>query len=151
MKQQLKQQREVDSQQWRRSVRSGPLLKLRAELANMAAELHTLVTNTQLPHNQSVTTETTETTEKRQQQALKDWRDYMTSRKSLQTLYLQYDEELIQRVEGIERGYMLLFEFALDYRNLKKDDLIQFREISQSTKNKITEVQELINKKLEEL
>ena len=46
---------------------------------------------------------------------------------------------------------MLLFEYALDYKDLKPDELKTFREISRNTKNKIPEVQEAINKILEEL
>ena len=145
MKKQLEQQGKLDSRHWQREVRSEPLLKLRCELAKMATKLHTLVTNTQLPRNQAVVTE------KEQQRALEDWRDYMTSGEFLPTLYLQYDEDLSKQVEEIERTYMLLFEYALDYQNLKSDELRSFREISQSIKDKILKVQELINKRLEEL
>jgi len=141
----LERQREIDSHQWRRTVRSEPLLELRDKLAVMATKLHTLVTNTQLPRNQSAITD------KEQQQALEDWRDYMTSGEFLQTLHLQYDEELKKRVEEIEGDYMLLFEYALDYKNLKSAELGTFREISQSIKSKIPKVHELINKRLEEL
>ncbi len=140
----LERAREADSRQRRWIVRSEPLLKLRDGLALMATKLQTLVTNTQLPHNQSVITE-------KEQRALEDWRDYVTSGELLPTLYLQYDEELKKRVEAIEDDYMLLFEYALNYRSLKSDDLSEFRKISQNIKNKILEVQELINKRLEKL
>ncbi len=103
----------VDIRKRKWEVRSESLLKLRAELALMATKLHTLVTNTQLPRNQLVITE-------KEQQALEDWRDYMTSGEFLPTLYLQYDEELKKRVKGIEGNYLLLFEYALDYKNLEK-------------------------------
>jgi len=145
MRKQLEQQSKIDSRHWKRKVRSKPLLKLRDELARMATKLHTLVTNTQLPHNQSVITE------KEQQRALEDWRDYVTSGEFLPTLYLQYDKDLKKRVEEIEGDYMLLFEYALNYRSLKSNELRTFREISQSIKSKILEVQELINKRLEKL
>jgi hypothetical protein len=145
IKQQLKRQSEIDSSQWRRKVRGEPLLKLRDELANMATKLHILVTNTQMPSNQSIITE------KEQQRALEDYRDYMTSGEFLPTLYLQYDEELNKQVDEIESAYLLLFEYALNYKNLKSEGLKTFRETSQSVRNKITTAQELINKRLEEL
>jgi hypothetical protein len=43
MKRQLNQQREMDSRQWRRSVRSEPLLKLRKSLADMATKQEKMV------------------------------------------------------------------------------------------------------------
>ncbi len=67
LEKELARQREADYHQWQRKVRSEPLLKLRDALAIMTTRLHTLVTNTQLPRNQSVITE------KEQQRALEDW------------------------------------------------------------------------------
>jgi len=145
LEKELERDRDADYHQRRWEVRGKPLLKLRDALAIMTTRLHTLVTNTQLPPNQSLITE------KEQQRALEDWRDYMTSGEFLLTLYLQYDEELKKRVEEIEGDYLLLFEYALDYKNLKTEELKAFREISRNIKNKIPEVQELINKRLEEL
>ena len=141
----LERQREIDSQQWQRTIRSKPLLKLREELANIATKLHTLVKSTQFTRSQSGITD------EERQKALEDWRDYMTSGVFLPTLYLQFDKELINRFEQIENTYMLLFEYALDYKNLKGEELKSFRKISQNVKDIITEVQELINKKLGEL
>jgi len=127
----------------RREVRSEPLLKLRAELALMATKLQKLIINTR---NQSGMVN-----EKETQQVFEDWNNYMTSGEFLPTLYLQYDEELKKQFEGIEGDYLLLFEYALQYKNLKREELSTFREISQSIKSKIVDAQELINKRLEEL
>ena len=149
IKKQLRQQREMDSHQWRRKVRSEPLLKLRDSLALMATRLHILVTNTQLPRGQSDITQEVEN--KKSQRALDDWRDYMTSGDFLLTLNLQYDTELIKLVKDIESSYMVLFEYALDYKNLKPNGLKDFREISRSIENKVPEVQEVIYKRLQEL
>jgi len=102
----------------------------------MATKLHTLVANTQ---------------EKKQQQALEDLRDYMTSEDFLQASYLQYDKKLLKMVEGIQNKYLLLFEYALDFKDLKADERKSFRQIFQEVKARIPEVQELINKRLEEL
>ena len=134
--QRLDREKAIESQRRRREVRSEPLLKLRAELANMATKLHTLVANTQ---------------EKKQQQALEDLRDYMTSEDFLQASYLQYDKKLLKMVEGIQNKYLLLFEYALDFKDLKADERKSFRQIFQEVKARIPEVQELINKRLEEL
>ena len=145
LRSQLKQQKEINEIEWRRKVRSEPLFSLRDELAKMATKLHALVKNTQLTSNQSAITEN------EQQQALDGWRDYITSGVFLPILYKQFDKELMSLVENIESEYMLLFEYALEYKNLKIDELRSFREISQSVKNKIIQVQEHINKKLLEL
>ena len=148
LEKELERAREADERQWRRKVRGEPLLKLRDALAVMATRLHILVTNTQLPRNQS---DIEEVENKESQRALEDWRDYMTRGEFLPTLYSQYDTELIHLVEPIENGYLLLFEYALNWKNLIEGERKSFREISLNTKNEIPEVQELINKRLEEL
>ena len=73
LRSQLKQQKEINVIEWRRNIRSVPLLKFRDELANIATKLHILVTNTQLSPSQSGITEN------EQHRALEDWRNYMTS------------------------------------------------------------------------
>ena len=145
LKEQLKQQLKLDSQQWKRKVRSEPLLKFRDDLANIATKLHILVTKTQFQTGQLVATED------EQKRALQEWRDYMTSGVFFPTLYIQYDTELIKRFEQIENTFMLLFEYALDFQKLKREELKGFREISQKINDIITEVQEMINKRLEAL
>jgi len=149
MKRQLKQRNEIDSRQWQRKVRSEPLLKLRHELAQMATKLKMLVIDTRGQHYRSDITG--EEKSKELERAVEDLKVYGTSGDFLLTLNLQYDTELIKLVENIEGSYMLLFEYALDYKDLKPDELKTFREISRNTKNKIPEVQEAINKILEEL
>ena len=143
LEKELERAREADYRQRRWEVRSESLLKLRAELALMATKLQKLIINTK---NQSVLINKKET-----QQVFEDWNNYMTSGEFLPTLYLQYDEEFKKQFEGIEGDYLLLFEYALGYKNLKREELSTFREISQSIKNKILDAQELINKRLEEL
>jgi hypothetical protein len=140
---------EKEQRQRRREVRSEPLLKLRETLALMATKLQILVTNTQLSSNQSPTTEEAE--KKKSQQALDNWRDYVTSGDFLPTLNLQYDTEITHLIEPIENGYLLLFEYALDWKNLREGEQKAFRDISLNTNKMIPEVQELINKRLEEL
>ena len=146
---QLARQREVDNRQRRWEVRGEPLLKLRHELAQMATKLKMLVIDTRGQHYRSDITE--EEKSKELERAVEDLKVYGTSGDFLQTLNLQYDTELIKLVEKIEGSYMLLFEYALDYKNLKPEELKTFRGISRNTKNKIPEVQEVINKLLEKL
>lgn len=140
---------EKEQKQRRREVRSEPLLKLRGALSQMTTRLHKLVTDTQFSHNQSDISENIEN--KESHKALDDYKDYMTSVDFLPTLYLQYDKELINLLDHIESSYLLLFEYALDYRNLRPELQHDFREMSLKIKNEIAEVQELINKRLEEL
>ena len=146
---QLARQREVDNRQRRWEVRSEPLLRLRYALAQMAVKLEVLVINTQEQHYRSDITD--EERSKELERAVEDLKVYGTSEDFLQTLNLQYDVGLIELVESIENGYRLLFEYALDYKDLKPDDLKFFRKHSRDTKNKISEVQEAINKILEGL
>ena len=152
MKKQLEQQSKLDSRHWKREVRGKPLLKLRDELARMATKLNMLVLVTQV-HDKGEGWEGIE--EERQNKELQlaadEWKDYGTSRDFLQAFYLQYDEELLKLVENIRSHYLFLFEYALDWKSLKTDEFRSFRELFEKVKSEIHEVQELINKRLEEL
>jgi len=145
----LEKAREVDYRERRREVRGEPLLKLRDALAIMATKLNMLVIVTQMQHNQSDITEEGEN--KELQWVVDDWKNYGTSGDFLQTLNLQYDAELLKLVEEIQGDYLLLFEYALDYKHLRAEELKEFRELFQKIKTSIPEVQSLINKRLEEL
>jgi hypothetical protein len=54
-------------------------------------------------------------------------------------------------IEEIRSDYELLSEYALEYKNLRPEQLKDFRRIFLDIKTRIPEIQELINKKLEEL
>ncbi len=149
MKKRLKQQREIDSRQWQRKVRSEPLLTLRAELSNMATRLNTLVTVAQTHQSHSEITKEGEN--KELQQAIDNWNTYVVSGNFPQTLYLQYDAELLKLVDEIKNIYLLRFEYALDYKQLRANELKEFRELLQKIQTRIPEVQEVINKRLEGL
>jgi hypothetical protein len=133
----------------RREVRSEPLLKLRNELANMATKLKMLVIDTRGQHYRSDITE--DGKNKELEQAVEDLKVYGTSGDFLQTLNLQYDAELLKLVEEIKSNYLLLFEYALDDKRLRLDERKDFNRLSQEVEAKIPGVQELINKRLEEL
>lgn len=140
----LERVREVDERRRRREVRGEPLLKLRAELARMATKLYRLVDATRSTIVDAARSEEL-------QETVDGWRNYERSEDFLRTLFLQYDAELRERVERIESEYLLLGEYALDYKNLRPEQLKEFRELSLKIKTGIIEVQELINKRLEEL
>ena len=149
LEKELERQREADSRQWRRNVRSEPLLKLRAELAIMAQKLEMLVIDTRSQHYRSNITE--EEKNKELERAAKDLEVHLANGDFLQALNLQYDAELLQLVDHIIESYPLLFTYALHYKSLRPDLLEVFNKRSQEIKTKIPEVQELINRKLEEL
>ena len=155
---QLERAREADYQQRQREIRSEPLFKLRTELANMACKYEKLVDTARKLSNSSDITY--EKTEKLLEEAIDEDTIHMASGNLQQILNIQYDTEIITRVNSIRDTYLLLVEYAPDYENLetmgindflRTKGLKDFREISGNVKNKILEVQELINKRLEEL
>jgi len=149
LEKELERQREVDARTWRRDVRSKPLLKLRYELARMATKMKMLVIDTRGQHYRSNITE--DEKNKELEQAVEKLKVYLTNGDFLQTLNLQYDAELLHSMDEIESKYRLLFEYALNYERLRFDLRTEFNKLSQEIETKIPEVQELINKKLEEL
>ena len=149
MRQQLKQRSEIDSRTWRREVRGKPLLKLRDELAIMACKYEKLVDTARKLSNSSDITY--EETEKLLEEAIDEDTIHMASGNLQQILNIQYDTEIITRVNSIRNTYLLLVEYALRYHGLRKEHLKEFRENSLKIETSIPEVQELINKKLEEL
>ena len=137
----LERAREVDYRQRRREVRGEPLLRLRAELARMAVKRDRLLAaRDRLPafaHKQHTPFDMTEEEAKRElHEAEDDWNAYRASRDLAQILFLQYDRELVNKVEEIWRDSW--FD-------------IYAREVRERNKTRVIEVQELINKRLEEL
>jgi len=149
LRRQLEQQKEINAIEWRRKVRSEPLFSLRNELASMATKLKTLVIDTRGQHYRSHITE--DEKNKELEQAVGDLKVYLANGDFLQTLNLQYDVELLKSVEEIKSKYLVLFECALDYKRLRLNLRTEFNKLSQEIETKIPEVQELINKRLEDL
>jgi hypothetical protein len=83
--------------------------------------------------------------------ALDELTEYSFSGDFLNILYLQYDAELLASMEEIRSNFSLLSEYAFEYNELKRDERGTYRELFHNIKARIPEVQELINKKLEEL
>jgi hypothetical protein len=147
LKAQLKQQLKLDTQQWKRRVRSEPLLELRAKLSEIATTLHFLI----LADRNHADIATKKQKEGEIQSLLDDWRKYGTSKDYLQIFYFQYDTELLSLIEQIQGNFMFAYEYALDFNELKTEDKKIYREQFQKAKTNIAKAQELINKKLEEL
>ena len=144
MRQQLKQRSEIDSRTWRREVRSKPLLKLREELAYMASMQNRII---DLANEQR--TRDDEAKEKvsiKLQDAFEDWDTYLARRDLVQTLFVQYDSELFNKVYEIQESYIACY-----YKFLNKAEQEEAIKSWGKTWPKVIEAQELINKRLEEL
>jgi len=149
MRQQLKQRSEIDSCTWRREVRGKPLLKLRDELAIMAVKLEDLVASAQRTHTRFGGTQ--EEVEKKLHKAVDDWNAYLANGGMAQTLFIQYDTELVNRVEEIRKDYQQAYFHNLNFRDSNAEDMKEAFNIFEKNKARIIEAQALINKRLEEL
>jgi hypothetical protein len=130
-------------------IRSEPLLNLRDELAVMATKQDKL---TAAAHRQLIRVGITEEEAKRElQEAVDGWNAYVRSGNFAQTLFLQYDAELRKRAEEILRDYQKSYIDAMYYKDLKAEELKKAMGVFERNKTRIIEVQELINKRLEEL
>ena len=150
MKKQLEQQRELDTRQWRREFRGKPLLKLREELAKMANKQDKLVAAASRQHTR-IGGGTGEEAKKELQDAADDWNVYLTSGDFAQALLMQYDTNLVNQAKEIREDYQRSFFYHLYYQQMDEEKLSEAMKIIEKNLNKIVEVQELINKRLEEL
>jgi hypothetical protein len=144
---QLKQQLKLDSQQWKRNVRSESLLQLRKELAIMAYKYRNAIRNI---HKCSPNFDDRRPTPE-QIVILKEMDDYAVSGEFLQALYVQHDTELITAVEQLRDSFIELSESASLYDRLPAEERDEHEELFKKIEKQIPEVQELISKKLEEL
>ncbi len=142
--------RKQDSMERRREVRSEPLLKLRTELARMAVKESRL---TGVAYRQHMLKDVISPEElKRQlQEATKNRNDYLESGILQQVLNMQTDPELINRVEKIMEDYQSSFFTAEHYMQFGEKDREKGIAVFERNKARIIEVQEQINKRLEEL
>ena len=149
MKKQLEQRSEIDSRQWRRKVRSEPLLKLRYELARMANKQDKL---NAAASQRVITTKTDEEIKKELHDAIDDWNTYLASEAFYQTLFMQDATDIVEKVEEIRNDYQ---ESSSSYIHWQQADaaeeLKKAMKVSKNIKARIIEVQSLINKRLEEL
>lgn len=77
--------------------------------------------------------------------ALGDWDNYMASGNLPQTLFLQYDVELFNKVNELQKNYVAR------YYNIVPSEQVNAMEQEEAIWPKVIEIQELINKRLEEL
>jgi len=155
VEQSLSQQRELEGRQRelrerRREIRGEPLLKLRTELARMANKQDKLVAAASRQHTNIVGV-TSEEAKRELQVAVEDWNAYMTSGDFAQTLLIQYDTDLVSQVEEIRKDYQTSYFYHLYYQQMDAEKLLEAMKVSERNRTKIVEVQELINKRLEEL
>ena len=150
LEKQIVSAREADYQQRRREVRGEPLLKLRIELANMASKQDKLAAAAYRQLNIIGVTE--EQARAELQSAVDDWNTYVASGDFAQTLFMQCDAELVNKIEGIRKDYQESNFVAL-YFQIVKDaaKLSEAMKVIEKNKARIIEVQELINKRLEAL
>ncbi len=147
---QLENGREADYHQRRWEVRGEPLLKLRAELANMATKQDKLVAAASRQHTR-IGGGTDEEAKRELQGAADDWNAYLASGDFAQTLLIQYDTELVNKVEEIRKDYQKSYFYHLYYQQMDEEKLLEAMEVFERNKTRIIEVQSLINKRLEEL
>ena len=145
----LERAREVDSRQRKWEVRGEPLLKLREELAIMAVKLEDLVASSQRTHTRFGGTQ--EEADKKLHKAVDDWNAYLANGGIAQTLFIQYDTELVNRVEEIRKDYQQAYFHNLNFRDSNAEDMLKAFNIFEKNKARIIEAQALINRKLEEL
>ncbi len=150
MKKQLKQQGEIDSRQWRRNVRSKPLLKLRDELARAAIK-ESEVPGAAYAKHLLKDVKPKEELDTRLERAIRDRNDYSKSGILRQILYTQTDQELINRVKEIVEDYQSSHFTADHYVQFGEKDRQEGIAVFERNEARIIEVQELINKRLEEL
>jgi len=113
LERQLQAQREENKRERQQAVRSEPLLKLRVELAHMAAKGERVVDlakstgyRTYLESEYQAWLKT-EQVPNELTEALDDWNTYMASGEFQQVLFMQYDMELVNRVDAIRAKYNL--------------------------------------------
>ncbi len=147
---QLKQRNKIDSRQWRRKIRTEPLLRVRDELALMAVK-ESKVTGAAYGQHLLKDVKPKEELNRRLQEAIKNRDDYLESGILQQVINMQTDEELINRVEKIMQEYQSSCFTAEHYTQFGEKDREEGMEVFKQNKARIIEVQELINKRLEEL
>ena len=148
-KMQLKQQNKIDSRQWRRKVRSEPLLQMRAELAIMASKLEKLA-----KRGKSFTQiKTREQEEEILNQAVRDWESYVKEDHLEIVLYSQSDIEILNQVREIRNEYLDIYSTTVTFKEglSAKEFGEAARAAEVKIRPKVAEVQELINQRLEEL
>ncbi len=149
LEKQLESAREADYRQRKREVRSAPLLKVRDELARMATMQNRVVNASNRLNTGDG--DAKEKATKELQDAMKDWNAYLSRGDLVQTLFIQYDPELFNKVFEIQESYIASYNDLMRYKELKRAEQEKAIKSSGKVWQKVVGVQELINKCLEEL
>ena len=145
----LQRAQEGDNAKRNWEVRSEPLLKLRHELTVYVTKLDKAVRSAHRLHTRLYMTE--EQAKKELQANIDELNSYLASGSFIQTQFMQFDKGLIDKVEEIIKEYRSSYFIGIDYKEVKATELGKAMDVLESNKAKIIEVQELINKRLEEL
>jgi hypothetical protein len=140
----LEQQREKDTREWRRKVRSEPLLELRNVLAVMANKQESIIYTLQ-----GAAISKTDIFENKMKQLYEDWSAYISDFQ--RCLYIQYDTEIIRVVQKIMGNYHESWLATLADNTASIETFEKAMKTCDKNKKEILRVQELINKKIEEL
>jgi len=149
MRKQLEQQSKLDSRHWKREVRGEPLLKLRAELARMATKQEALVGAAHKLHTRFGITE--EQAKEQLKEAVDGFNTYLASGSFQQTLFMQDDKGLLDKVDEIISDYRGSYIDAIYYKDMKATELGEAMRVFERNKTRIMETQSMINKQLEKL
>jgi len=148
----LQAQREADKRERRREVRSEPLLKLRSELARMAAKGEKVASMVMaMPFGA-----TSKDPPEKFKEAMGDWNTYMGGGEFQQVLFMQYDFVIVNKVNAIKLEYENARHYLWEYWNSwgdadKEKESEEALNVVERNRSKIAEVQSEINKLLEEL
>lgn len=167
----LEVQKEADKHERQREVRSEPLLKLRGELARVAAKgekvvdvakstVYKVLEDVKLENWREAGEVPNELGE-----AMKEWNTYVAGGEFQQVLFMQYDMKIVERVNEIKDEYNLArhglnvapwFGWLDEERKKQNVEAIEQRihrdvDVIIGNRERIAEVQSDINKLLEEL
>lgn len=144
--------RDIDVEKRKRKweIRSEPLFELRNELAIMAVKLDNLVADAQRTHT-NLLGGTKEEIDNQLKKSIDEWNSYRENGGIAKILFLQCDKELVNRVQEITKTYQEAYFTNVYFKDSNAEDMKKAFNIYEINKTKIIEVQELINKKLEEV
>jgi len=149
LEKELQRQRKAESRQRRWVVRSEPLLRLRAEVAIMAAKQHKLVAFVYRYRQHARIGISEEVAKKELQETADECSDYLRSGEFAQALFMQFDAELKNKAREILDNSQKALISAMDYAS--EEALEDSLNLIEGNTARITEVQELVNKRLEKL
>ncbi len=147
----LARAREENQQKRCWEVRSKPLLELRDELALMATKGQKLATTATLLHTNIGTGLNEEQIKGLLDTASNEWNAYVHSGVFEQVLFTVDDKEIAEKAEQIRSDYRMLHYRNVNWQRLPPEQLPQTLILPKEIRDKIREVQSLINKRLEEL